>query len=162
MSLQKKSLSSALNTICLIGSLGNSEYLDAQNFSFSIPAGATIDGITVEVEKSRDSGMDNVQDQEVKIIKGGSIGSENKAAGGNWPDADAYSSYGGAADLWSETWTQSDINASNFGMAISATTDSIMGAEARIDHVRITVEYTAAAGGSDSMTRTAKLHLLRR
>jgi len=64
---------------------------------------------------------ESVYDYAVKIVKSdGSIGSEDKASVSAWPSSDAYSSYGGVADLWSEEWTAEDINNANFGVVISA------------------------------------------
>lgn len=115
-------------------------YLVCTDFGFTVPSRATIDGITVEWEQESDTAA-TVSDSEVRIVKGGAISNaQNKALPGDWPTADAYRSYGGAADLWGETWTVSNINSSGFGAAISATSSAL--AEARIDHVRITVDYT--------------------
>lgn len=119
-------------------------YAKATNFGFSIPAGATIDGIVVEWEiKSNNSILDNA----VRIVKGGTIGSTDKSNGSYWPASDTYRSYGGAADLWGETWASTDINASTFGAAISAKRDGSGSHYPDIDHVRITVYYTAGGGG---------------
>ena len=67
-------------------------------------------------------GTFSVYDESVKIVKSdGSFGTEDKAnKTTRWPSSDTYFSYGGATDLWSETWTPSDINSSNFGVAIAA------------------------------------------
>lgn len=127
------------------GSYEQTYYLKASNFGFSIPEGATIDGILVEVERKKDVGVLGAYDVEVKIVKSdGSIGSENKAdISTNWPTSDAYASYGASDDLWSESWDYSDINNSNFGMVISAkgrnfdTPNDIY-----LDHIQITVYYT--------------------
>lgn len=63
----------------------------------------------------------SVQDNIVSIVKSnGTIGSENKAIAGNWPTSDTYSSYGSSSDLWSETWSYSDINDVDFGVVISS------------------------------------------
>lgn len=68
------------------------------------------------------------QDTTVKIVKAdGSIGTTNKG-GSHWQDyVDVglpiplpYISYGGAADLWDETWTSTDINDADFGVVLSA------------------------------------------
>lgn len=129
-----------------------SYYAKATNFGFSIPAGATIDGIVVEIERSanNNAGSNRVVDEHVKIVKGGTIGSTNKAdTATNWPTTDAYKTYGGATDLWGETWTYSDINASNFGAVIASRNYTDSGAtEAYIDHIRITVYYTESAGST--------------
>lgn len=131
-----------------IGSgLTPSEYLLATNFGFSIPTGATIDGITVTVERSSTQ-ANRVSTNAVRIVKGGVIGSTDKADGANWPTSDATLDYGGAADLWGESWTAADINASNFGFAISAAATAPGTRDAQVDHITITVTYTEAAGGS--------------
>ena len=119
-----------------------SHYLKATNFGFSIPNGATIDGIKVEVEKRQSFGGTTVEDNKVRIVKGGSIGSTDKAEGGDWnAGTDATSTYGSSSDLWGETWTVSDINASNFGFVISAKNGAIA-PDAEVDHILITVTYT--------------------
>ncbi len=63
-------------------------------------------------------------DAEVKLVKSdGSIGIENKAKTGVWPSSDEYFSYGASDDLWSETWSASDINDSDFGVVLSVWED---------------------------------------
>lgn len=118
-------------------------YLKVTNFAFSIPTNATIDGIVVEVDKYVSAFA--ALDASVRIIKGGTIGSADKSAAGTWAsaDTDTYTSYGGVSDLWGETWTESDIEASTFGFALSALLTS--SGSSFVDHIRITVQYT---GGS--------------
>jgi hypothetical protein len=119
-----------------------SYYLKSTNFGFSIPGSATIDGIVVEIDRYSDIAS-MVTDAEVKIVKGGTVGSQNKAAGGYWgsSDTDTYQSYGGSSDLWNATWSPSDINDSGFGVVVSA---SVGGTKSNIfiDDIRITVHYT--------------------
>lgn len=135
----------------LSGSGGQSRYLKATNFGFTIPVGATINGIVVEWEKSRNSGAaSQVRDLRSRIVKGGTIGSTDKSNAGNWADGtDAYVSYGSSSDLWGETWSHSDINGSTFGAAIAAElVTAFSSANARVDHCRITVHYTEAVAGT--------------
>lgn len=62
-----------------------------------------------------------VYDHRVRIIKNGAIGTTDKATADAWPlGSDIYATYGGSSDLWGETWTPSDVNSANFGVAISA------------------------------------------
>jgi len=124
---------------------GPSHYLKATDFGFSIPSGATIDGIEVEVEKGSNAN-NQVADNAVRIVKGGTIGSTDKS-GANWATTDAYITHGGASDLWGKTWTPTDINNSNFGFAISASCGAPVFRDGYIDHIRITVHYTEGAGG---------------
>jgi hypothetical protein len=116
-----------------------SDYLKCTNFQFNIPSNAIILGIVVEIERFADIGS-SVQDYRIRIVKGGTIGSTDKSAGGYWSTSEAYYSYGSSVDLWGETWTPADINSSNFGVAIAVTGGPL--AYATIDHVRITVYAT--------------------
>lgn len=130
-----------------------SNALQATDFDFAIPAGSTIDGIVVEIERKADidSEYGFIVDLVVYAMKGGDIQfAENKADGANhWPLSDTVKSYGGAADLWSNTWTVADINGSGFGAAIAIYSSGEYGdASAYVDHIRITVYYTEGGGGA--------------
>lgn len=128
-------------------SLGSSQitrYLKATNFGFSIPAGATIDGILVEWEVSIGIGSNAVTDHAVRIVKGGTIGSTDKSNATTWTTSDAFLTHGGSSDLWGETWTADDINATTFGTALSAIGSVTAPSMPQVDSVRITVTYTLA------------------
>lgn len=134
-------------------------YLKANNFGFSVPTGATILGIKVEVERSRTGGTTGeVRDSQVKIVKAdGSTGTQNKAdTVTNWPTTDAYATYGSFSDLWGETtWKPQDINNSNFGVVVAATgSTSTTNRTANVDHIRITVTYVRAFYILDTTTPT--------
>jgi hypothetical protein len=121
-----------------------SHYLKATNFVFTIPSGSTINGITVDIEKKAGTAS-RIRDYRVRIIKGGLIGATDKSNSNWWGNTDTYTTYGSSSDLWGESWTYSDINNSNFGVAISAYKNSTAGNAivASIDHIRITISYTA-------------------
>lgn len=125
----------------LVIDTASTEYLKLTNFGFSIPAGATIDGIQVDLRR-RTGGSGTQADDRARIVKGGTIGSTDKAAAGNWSSSYVTQTYGGAADLWGESWTSSDINASNFGFVISAAL-TVVGTP-QVDSCQITVTYTEA------------------
>lgn len=135
------------------GATKPSHYLKATNFDFSaIPAGATIDGIEVLIEKADIGGLANNQDSQVKIIKGGTVGSTNKAdTSTNWSGTDTTITYGSSTDLWGETWTDTDIKASTFGTAFMATTNSggKVGSNAAVDGIQIKVYYTEAVAATN-------------
>ncbi len=122
-----------------------SEHLKGTDFDFAIPAGATIDGIVLEIER-RGQATDRISDVDVKLVKGGAVVGDNKAAGSFWTTTLTYQSYGGASDLWGTTWTESDVNALGFGAVMSCTsTGGSSGAQ--VDAFRITVHYTEGGGG---------------
>ena len=116
-----------------------SNYLKATNFGFSIPSGATINGILVEVEQKINAG--SATENSIKIVKGGVISGDDQSTGATVPSTEAYVEYGGSTSKWGLTWTPADINLSTFGVVFSL--DSSVG-QAYIDHIRITVYYTTA------------------
>lgn len=125
-----------------------SHYIKCTNFGFSIPGGSTINGITVEVERKK-TGTGTVKDNIVKLVKGGTISGTDKADTATaWPTSDAYATYGSSSDLWGLSLTDTDVNDSTFGVAISTTlTNSKLAVTANVDHIRMTVTYTAGGGG---------------
>ncbi len=128
-----------------------SNYLVATGFRFAIPADATINGITVNVERAEGNRSSSVyiRDNSIMMVKGGAIVGTNQAnTTANWPTADTSASYGSTTDLWGQTWTPADINASNFGVAVSARGYASSGTStetAYVDNIRITVTYTMGA-----------------
>lgn len=131
-----------------MGASQSSYYLVATNFGFSIPGGSVIDGIVAEFQ--RQGQISEVLDAGVRIVKNGAMGDGDKSAG-SWPTNQTFSSYGGIADLWGETWSLGDINSSGFGMAIAATNTATHIGFAKVNYIRITVHYTIIDGDLDGM-----------
>ncbi|PIR83472.1 hypothetical protein COU19_00005, partial [Candidatus Kaiserbacteria bacterium CG10_big_fil_rev_8_21_14_0_10_56_12] len=127
------------------GLAGTTYYLTAKNFGFAIPAGATISGVQVDVEM-KTIGATNAVDNSVKLIKGGAISGTDKATGAYLATVDTYRTYGGSGDLWGNTLTPADVNASTFGVGVSLTRG---GSLTYIDHIRMTVYYVAASTAND-------------
>jgi len=125
-----------------------SNYLKATNFGFSIPSGSTINGILVEIEAK--SSASTLTWTNVRAVKGGTISATTKAGTTNGiTTTEAYSSIpttGASTDLWGESWTAADINASTFGV-VGQIGDPITPRSASIDHIRITIDYTEGKGG---------------
>lgn len=126
----------------------NNSYTDrfvATGFGFSLPSNSLIQGITVTVERSI-NGNTTVTDREIYLVKGGvtQTGTNKAVATPTWPNGtDNIVTYGGAADLWGNTWTYTDVNAANFGVAVAAirTVPSGPPVEARIDHITVRIDY---------------------
>jgi hypothetical protein len=68
------------------------------------------------------------------------VGSTVRSSVSLWQTNDKVVTHGGSADLWGDTWTAADVNASNFGVAISATDGTAT--LALVDHITMTVYYT--------------------
>lgn len=124
---------------------------DAKGFGFSIPSGATIDGIVANVHwLSVTSGVARIMTEiQVRLLKAGTPGGTNKAFDTSNSDATIKTTtHGGATDLWGQSWSDSDINASTFGIALQYLGGASNINNALIDYVALTVHYTEAAGGA--------------
>ena len=133
---------------------GNSAILNVTGFGFSLPSSAIIRGIDVSIERhasSNNSTNSNyLRDGTVQLLKAGAASGSNKAATGtSWPTSDGVAAYGSGSDLWGNTLTASDVNASNFGVKIIVHNYATNGTSitASIDYVTITVTYTADTNG---------------
>jgi len=121
----------------------SSKTLSATDFGFSIPSDATIDGIQVTIgRKAEDSS--SIQDRSVRLIKNGSqTGDNNGATSTNWPTSENVASYGSTSNLWGTTWTPSQINSSNFGVALSVDNNNFSHSRtAYVDYIKVTITYT--------------------
>lgn len=87
------------------------------NFGFTIPDGATINGIQVNGALSDNSSYGLSTEKTINLILAGAYSGTNKA-GGNWG---SHNVWGGSADLWGCVLTPAIVNASNFGVGIQAT-----------------------------------------
>jgi hypothetical protein len=74
-------------------SSATTNYLVITGFGFAIPGGASICGIRIEVEKRYNlliGLLSSISDNNVRIVKGGTITGSNRALGGGWPSSDTY------------------------------------------------------------------------
>lgn len=118
-----------------------SNYLKATNFNFTIPNDATITGVTLSVIRHSTVGS-TLNDNSVRLVKGGIISGNDKASATSWPTSDAPATYGSSTDLWGLSFIPSDINSTSFGVVISAVTT--LAATADMDSVFLTVDYTGS------------------
>lgn len=123
-----------------------SQYLKATDYGFSIPSGATIDGVVGEIDVI---GNSRISDNAVRLVIAGSPTGDNKALGGTW--SSGVRTYGGSSDTWGLSPSDSDVNGSGFGLAIAVNASAGEGTTtAFIDYMRLTVYYTEAAGGGNT------------
>jgi hypothetical protein len=88
------------------------------------------------------SSSSSLQDRYVYLIKGGVTGTTNRGATStNWPTSEAAASYGSTSDLWGTSWTPADINASNFGVALTVDNNNSSTRTANVDYINVTVTY---------------------
>jgi hypothetical protein len=130
---------------CSLGDGDNSRYLRGRNYGFTIPAGATINGIQVSIMRRSNSNIngDSVDDDILRLVKNGNVVGNNLASPIDWPTSMAVANYGGATNLWGTTWTPAEINDANFGVALLVENESNnFNRTASVDYIQITVYYT--------------------
>jgi hypothetical protein len=120
-----------------------SEVIKATGFGFNIPSGAAIDGIEVEIKKGSDAG--GISDHAVRLVDAGAIGSTDRSVGGFWASAGTTTVYGSTNDTWGGSWYEYQINATNFGLAISGQETNGNGNVCRVYFFKIIVHYTPTA-----------------
>ncbi|KAB1154125.1 beta strand repeat-containing protein, partial [Flavobacterium luteum] len=140
-----------------------SNYLMSSNHSFAIPSNAIIQGINVTINKyaSNIVTVTQLKDNEVKLVKAGTVVGDNKAnTGAAWPQTEQASTYGSPIDLWGTSWTAADINNANFGVALSVKNTAVLyyvQYSGEVDDITIEVTYglpgtlnwyTASSGGT--------------
>ena len=65
-------------------------------------------------------------DEKVRVIKSdGSIGTTDMSSATGWTSSLIEVTYGGETELWGETWSVSDVNSSNFGLALQVDWDGL-------------------------------------
>lgn len=138
-------VSASDNIYATFGNLPNpagafTDYLVVTGFGFSVPPGATISGIVVEVERSDPNGR--TADNSIRIVKNGVISASEYGNSATYSFSDNSQSFGNAGELWGESWTAADINSPSFGIAISAKRSVSSGTTGgRIDNIRIAVFF---------------------
>lgn len=136
-----------LRTSCCLEYNEYSDTLVLSNFGFDIPTGATVNGILVRVEANSDG--EYVQDCVVQLMKAGSAVGSSLPSDETWGNLKAYNgpfdeviTHGSETAVWGTTWTAAEINATGFGVHLSAMNTSATTDDAKIDYVEVAVFYT--------------------
>jgi hypothetical protein len=147
-----------------------SRYLAMTGFGFTLPSGALVTGIDVSISRRASTGVGGtVFDRSVKLVTDGHpVRGDDKGSLTLWPGASASAAYGSSTDRWGLSLTAADVNASNFGVAVSAfaTPNSPRTvAMATINSAQITITYfvpcpaTLDTSGCDTTFATASLSI---
>lgn len=117
-----------------------SNYLEVAFASLAVPSGSTVDGI--EFKGVSFSGF-ATYDHAVRAVKSGAVGSTDRSSATHWNGLSELI-WGGAADLWGETWTVAQVNA----IAVAISCEHLAkGGDGGIDAVYARITYTAGGGG---------------
>ncbi len=123
-----------------IAASSQSANLDVTGFSFNLPTGSVIVGIEARIER-RASNSNSVEDYDVFLLKAGAPSGNDKASTTDWTTSDSTRTYGTSTDLWGTTWTEAQVEASNFGVRLKARNLTTSTRTAYVDHVQLTVYY---------------------
>ena len=123
---------------------GASQNLNAIISSPSIPGGATIQGIKVEVSaKGAGYGLSG----QIQLLKAGvPTGTIKGIPRTSFSGAYSTVVYGSSSDIWGTTLAPSDINSGAFGATMAVGND--IASLANVDFIRITIYYTGASGST--------------
>jgi hypothetical protein len=124
-----------------------SEALQCTNYGFSLPAGANILGIEVNVERASNRTQNGGSRDSSLLLLGGTLAGSDLATATTYTTTDVVEAHGGATQTWGNSWTAAQINATGFGAALRVTKPSAGGAAhtVSVDHVQITVYYDLPA-----------------
>jgi hypothetical protein len=132
-----------------------SHYLACSNFHFALPTGSTVVGIVASFRRDGQTVRGfGVQDSSIKLIVGGFIvGIDHAQTSVTWDPLGfpTFATYGSPTDTWGQSLTETDVNASNFGLAIAAFDNGGDFAEV-YGPVEITLYYTTASTVSTVFT----------
>lgn len=154
----------------LFSASGSSNFFVVSNFGFNIPSDANIRGISAVFLRSatlNELSINQIIDNSVKIMRNAYIQGTSQAVTTIYPTTDTNKTYGSSTALWGLTnWTPSQINGSDFGVALSAKSKfwTDPGNWALIDYVEITVYYdtlpvTTSDANASWQTFDANVHL---
>lgn len=136
----------------LLGVLGSAQtnYITAWNYGFMIPTTATVCGIEVRIQRNA-AGLligSSISDKKLYLMNAGTPVGSNYASASGWSGTNATAVYGGNSDLWGTSWTPAQLNATNFGVALSAEMKAGLASlflTANVDAISVTVYYTGGA-----------------
>lgn len=121
-------------------------YLTGTGFGLAISA-SSITGIDFRIERActDNNANEDCTDNAIRVIKGGTIGSTDMSHTPEWPTTDTYDLYGTGSNLWGDTWTESDVEEDQFGVAISVLIDDIgILVSATVDNIQVRVCYVSS------------------
>lgn len=126
-----------------------SEYLKTSNYGFTIPAGSTISGIEVRVQRYASAGS-SIKDYDVHLFRSDTSAfyGSGKVNTNFWASTEESVTYGGAGDVWGSTLTAAQVNASTFGVGIALLPDAGYRV-AYIDFVEIRIYYSSTSPSGD-------------
>ncbi len=131
-------------TTCFIMGNSSTNTLFVSGFNLKIPQGAVIEGIMIDFDRLSTNGT--FQDSNIRLGKTGTPVTGNYSTGLTWSTSEVTTTIGSVSELWGTTWTPEELNASTFGVYLTATQTNAGGSDtASIDTVKVSVKYSGGA-----------------
>jgi hypothetical protein len=124
----------------------NNGYLHGVQLASTVPSGATINGIEVQIEVKGSS--TSCRFDTVQLIIAGTKSGSNLSTGTAPTTSDAVYTYGGATTLWGLTPSDTDVNGATFGVAFRFKKSGKGTVVTSVDQVQMKIYYTAGGGSS--------------
>jgi hypothetical protein len=134
----------------------NGEKNDWYNFSFNLPSNYAVSGITVYLEGSTVAGSTTGVDVELSWDGGASYTSTSHGYTTS-SATDAVRTLGSGTDLWSRTWTASELSNANFRLRLNKKGDA--GFNHRIDNIQVDINYTVPYNSTSGYLRSKNITL---
>jgi len=135
------------NDVYATGS-GNQGY---SGFGFTIPSGATINGIAVHLEANSGACTRTTKKYKAKLNNGTSDSVEKETVS-NYGSSDQTQTVGGSNDLWNLSWTPDSVNNNLKVVVITQCSGGGAPQSMSLDHVSVTVYYAASDPFPDGAT----------
>lgn len=131
--------------------------LSISSLGFAIPAGATVTGIVVTLERRCSNNtacnLDTANGGGISLTRTAGVAATSKSDATAWTNGDVTVTYGSNSDPWGTSWSVGEVNANGFGALLSVYNSSTSNRTASVDYLAVTVYYTA--GGSTTTGRRA-------
>lgn len=137
-----------------MGAFTFSAYLKSNDYGFSVPETATVNGVVAQAGIS--SNTSNSYDKAIQLFYFSATGTNHaRGSGSTWPlNSYSLATWGSSTDLWGIGISPSMVNNSSFGFMVAVQNGSSNGAFQYVDYMTMTVYYTAL-GAAGVLRQTA-------
>lgn len=143
-------------------SVNDSRHLYASDYGFSVPSGATIDGIEVSFNYSVNTAVtptNTLRNIICMLMKGGaSVGIDHSSSSFYYNTSTGVVNLGSSSDLWGTSLNAADVNSTNFGFDLKLNA-SVLNSFFKITNgILIRVYYTELSGIKESQISGSALY----
>lgn len=146
------------NATVTMGQGISSQFLVGNNFGFSIPTNATVDGVIVRIESSYATATPLTKTS--YLWNGNSTTVDNKIGTAKSPApaaSESIISYGSSTDVWGATLNPTIVNSANFGFAQTYSGAIGSGSTMNVDNITIQIFYTVPPAAANCTIKNSTM-----